>query len=590
MEALAQFTKSIGGYDSHILIFLLNASLVLFVVVSVVLFIYDRFIQRENQLLINYPLIGRMRYFFYALRDPMRQYFGDEKFYESFDKVKWVLNSAERKSPYASFSPEQPQKSARLSIKNANCVLNTHDVSDDFSVTFGTDVKKPFTTTSVFGRSAMSDGAISPEGTRSFSKGAYLGKFPINTGEGSLTSNFLYTHKYTKENASYLETFEGTFFAKGVYKILKFVLHQAVAEKVYRHMVVDVTDSESYLFDCEALVCYRINWSAPLENFPQEVPSDIPDIIFQMGSGLYGVRHSDGTFDEDRYQKTMKFAKMTEIKMAQGAKQTGGKLLGSKVSEAIAYYRGVEPYKDLFSPNQFPFAHTLEELFDFMGRLKALSDKPVGVKIVISSQEGFSEYANLIKMRVEAGSNAYPDFITIDGGDGGSGAAPLEMMMTVGMIIAKALYIADTTLRSVGVRDKVKIIASEKVLTPDDAIVLFGIGADYIAIARAFMMSAGCIRARECSGANGRACPVGLATQDKKKRASFLVEKKAQNVASYHGQLLYGIRNLLAIMGVKRLEELSKKHLIFKDHTGKTYMDVDRYFQESLIDTKESVA
>jgi len=584
MEAFKSFASNLGSYDFPMMMFLLKAFFVLFVVISILLLIYDRFIQRDNQLLINYPLVGRLRYVFYALRDPMRQYFGDEKFYESFDKVKWVLNSSERKSPYASFSPEQPQKSARLSIKNANCVLNTEDVSDDFSVTFGTNVKKPFKTSSLFGRSAMSDGAISPEGTRAFSKGAYLGGFPINTGEGSLTSNFLYTHKYEKENHKYLDMYEGTFFAKGIYKIMKFLFHQAGAEAVYRHLVIDATDAESYLFDRKSLVCYRINWKAPLENFPEEVPSDIPDIIFQMGSGLYGVRHSDGTFDEDRYKKTMRFAKMTEIKMAQGAKQTGGKLLGSKVSEAIAYYRGVEAHKDLFSPNQFPFAHNLEELFDFMGRLKELSDKPVGVKIVISSQEGFSEYANLIQDRVEEGSNAYPDFITIDGGDGGSGAAPLEMMMTVGMIIAKALYIADTTLKNVGVRDKVKIIASEKVLTPDDAIVLFGIGADYVAIARAFMMSAGCIRARECSGANGRSCPVGLATQDKAKRASFLTEKKARNVASYHGQLLYGIRNLLAIMGINDISKLNKSHLIFKDHTGKTYMNVDKYFQESIID------
>ena len=584
MEALVHFTNKVGEFHFPILIFLLQAFVVVFVVISIILFVYDRYIQRENQLLINYPLIGRLRYFFYALRDPMRQYFGDEKFYESFDKVKWVYDSAERKSAYASFSPGQPQKSARISIKNANCVLNTEDVSSDFSVTFGESSPNPFKTKSVFGRSAMSDGAISPEGTRAFSKGAYLGKFPINTGEGSLTSNFLYTHKYNEKDKKYLDVKEGTFFAKSVYKLIKFILNQVVAEKVYRHMIIHTKDAESYLFDCSKFVCYRINWKAPLSDFPHAVPADIPDIIFQMGSGLYGVRHSDGTFDEDRYKKTMSFTKMTEIKMAQGAKQTGGKLLASKVSEAIAYYRGVEPHKNLFSPNQFPFAHNLEELFDFLGRLKELSQKPVGVKIVISSQEAFAEYANLIKKRLDEGSNAYPDFITIDGGDGGSGAAPLEMMMTVGMIIAKALFIADTTLKRVGVREKVKLIASEKVLTPDDAIVLFGIGADYVAIARAFMMSAGCIRARECSGAHGRACPVGLATQDENKRASFLVEKKAINVASYHAQMLSGIRGLLAVIGIDNLSKLSKKHLIFKDHTGKTYMNVDRYFEESLVD------
>ncbi|MBW6489509.1 glutamate synthase-related protein, partial [Sulfurimonas sp.] len=159
----------------------------------------------------------------------------------------------------------------------------------------------------------------------------------------------------------------------------------------------------------------------------------------------------------------------------------------------------------------------------------------------------------------------------------------LEMMMTVGMVIAKALYIADMALKEAGVREKVKLIASEKVLTPDDAIVLFGIGADYVGIARAFMMSAGCIRARECSGAHGRHCPVGLATQDKKKRASFLVEQKARNVASYHAQMLHGMRQLLAVMGVDHISKLNKSHLIFKDHAGKTYMNVDNYFEEMLV-------
>ncbi len=558
---LLNLTSKIGGYEFPILMFLLKAIFLLFLFISFVLFVYDKYIQRENQLLINYPLIGRLRYLFYALRDPMRQYFGDEKFYESFDKVKWVYNSAEGKSAYTSFSPEEAKKTVRLNMKNANCVLNIEEVNDQFHVMFGKNLKYPFRSNSILGRSAMSDGAISPEGTRAFCKGAYLGKFPINTGEGGLTSNFLYTHKYTLQRKEYLDVFEGTSFAKTIYKIVKFFVNEAVAEKVYRHMILNSQAQESYLFDKESLVCFRVNWDAPLESFPKEVPTDIPDIILQIGSGLYGVRDKEGNFDKERYKKSMCFAKMTEIKMAQGAKQTGGKLLASKVSEAIAYYRGVEPHKDLFSPNKFPYGKTLEELFDFIGELKSLCEKPVGVKIVISSQEGFEEYVSLIKNRLESGSSAYPDFITIDGGDGGSGAAPLEMMMSVGMNITKALCIAQDSLSKAGVRKDIKLIASEKVLTPDDAVALFGLGADYVAIARAFMMSAGCIRARECSGANGRSCPVGLATQDKRKRASFLVEKKAKNIASYHEQLLYGIRNLLAVMGLKNLQELQREHL-----------------------------
>ncbi len=581
MEALLAFTSGVNAYHFPILMFLLKASLIVFILLSIILLVYDRFIQREDQLLINYPLVGRLRYLFYLLRDPMRQYFGDEKFYESFDKVKWVYNAAQGRSPYASFSPGQPQKSARLSIKNANFVLNTEDVSDHFSVTFGETSKYPFTTSSIIGRSAMSDGAISPEGTRAFSKGAYLGAFPINTGEGSLTSNFLFTHHHSKESR-YLETKEGTLFAKSIYRVLDYLLNESVAQKVYRHLIIDAKDEESYLLDKKRLVCFRIDWDAPLSDFPSEVPSDLPDIIFQMGSGLYGVRDRSGRLDEDRYKKTMRFCRMTEIKIAQGAKQTGGKLLASKVSHTIAYYRGVEAHKDLFSPNQFPYAHTIEELFDFIGRLKALSQRPVGIKIVISSKKAFEEYAALIRKRIDEGSDAYPDFITIDGGDGGSGAAPLEMMMTVGLTIAKALYVADSTLKAFGVRERVRLIASEKVLTPDDAVILLGIGADFIAIARGFMMSAGCIRARECSGANGRNCPVGLATQDRQKRASFLVEKQADKVVSYHRQMLYGIRQLLAVIGVKSISELNREHLLFKDHTGKSYFDIDDYFKEML--------
>ncbi len=584
MEQLLKFTTNITQFNTPILLFVFDVSIIIIILLAVATFIYDKFIQRDNQLLINYPLIGRMRYLFYLIRDPMRQYFGDEKFYESFDKVRWVYDSAEGKSAYASFSPAQPQNSARVSIKNSNCVLNTEDVSDEFSVTFGDCCTYPFKTKSVMGRSAMSDGSISPEGTRAFSKGAYLGGFPINTGEGGLTSNFIYTHKYNPENNAYLDVKEGTIFAKSVYKVIRFFSNIAIAKRVYKKIVIHNPESASYLFDKEKLVCYRINWNAPLSSFPKKPPSDIADIILQIGSGLYGVRDSDGNFDEDRYQKAMRFAKMTEIKMAQGAKQTGGKLLASKVTPSVAYYRGVEAHKDLFSPNQFPYGKTLPELFDFIGKLKELSQKPVGVKIVISSTKSFDEYANLIKERVESGSNSYPDFITVDGAEGGSATAPIEMMMSVGMIITKALFIADRSLKKAGVRDMIKLIASEKVLTPDDALVLYGIGADYVAIARAFMLSAGCIRARECSGANGRHCPVGLATQDKKKRASFLIEKKAITVASYHKEMIHGIRNLLAVIGVNQISKLNHKHLIFKDHTGKTYMNIDKYFEASLVE------
>ena len=280
-----------------------------------------------------------------------------------------------------------------------------------------------------------------------------------------------------------------------------------------------------------------------------------------MGSGLYGVRHHDGTFDEERYKKVMRFCRMTEVKLAQGAKQTGGKLLAAKVSDDIAYYRGIPAHTDLISPNRFPYATDIDTFFNFISELQTLSDKPVGFKIVISTKEEFETYAKALKSRKEEGLSI-TDFLTIDGGDGGSATAPLEMMSKIGLPIRESLTIVIDVLKTYGLKDDIKVIAAEKVLTPDDVVELFCYGADFINIARGFMISAGCIRARECSGAGGRHCPVGLATMDEAKRSKYLVLQKAKHVANYHHELLHGVRSLLAVMGKSDISELTMDDLI----------------------------
>ncbi|CAA6814744.1 MAG: Ferredoxin-dependent glutamate synthase (EC [uncultured Sulfurovum sp.] len=563
MEELLKFTKQVLTIE-WTLFFKIIAIVLLIVMLG--MFIYDRFVQRNNQLLINFPLIGRMRYFFHLLRDPMRQYFGDETYYDSFEKIDWINKAAAKKSMlYYSFSMEKPYNEERVLFRHANTVLNNEEVNQTLSLTFGENRPYPFVTKSIIGRSAMSDGAISPEGTQAFAQGAYLGQFPINTGEGGLTSNFLSSHQYSanSEKNRYFSKKEGTVFAKSIYVLTKFLLNKYIAKNLYRDMVVRAKDADSYIFDEKRKIFYRIDWSQPLEVFPKEVLEDIPDITFQMGSGLYGVKNKEGMLDADRYQKVMKFCKMTEIKMAQGAKQTGGKLLAEKVTESIAYYRGIEAHKSIISPNRFPYAHTITELFDFVETLQELSEKPVGIKIVISTLENFQEYSQEIKKRIDAGKS-YPDFLTIDGGDGGSGTAPREMMTRIGLPIRMSLDIVMDELERAGIRDKIKIIASEKVLTPDDAVELFMYGADFVNIARGFMISAGCIRARHCSGAGGHHCPVGLATMDKAKRSKFLVARKSQTVANYHNALTDGIKSMLAIMGKKDVRELSKEDILEK--------------------------
>lgn len=274
---------------------------------------------------------------------------------------------------------------------------------------------------------------------------------------------------------------------------------------------------------------------------------------------------------------------MSEIKIAQGAKQTGGKLTANKVSESIAYYRGVEAHRDLFAPNRFPYASSIEELFDFIGRLQKLSKKPVGIKIVISDYESIVPYAKEIKERIEKKDlSGYPDYIAIDGGSGGSATAPLEMMERVGLNIKDSVYLVDKVLREYGIRDKISISASGKILTPDDVVIILAIGADFVQIGRGFMMSAGCIRARYCSGTTGRACPVGLATQDEAMRSRYLVDKYSEYVKNYHNNILKGIRGLLAVMGLRHYKELDKSKLLFVDRDNRVHDDIVRIFEENL--------
>lgn len=555
--------------------------LILAVIALFLLFIYDKYIQRKHSLLINYPVIGRMRYLFEALREPLRQYFAAETFYESKDKVDWVYKAAKDVPNYQSFAVNQPFGNSRVMIKHSNIVLNENEVDEDMSVVFGEDRKYPFRSFSPIVRSAMSDGSLSPEAVRAFSIAGDESKLTINTGEGSLTSNHLYTHKPDLNKSDYLEIVKSTPFAEFIFKLGSLLFNRAIALKWYRTILLNKKTQNTYIYDTVSHVLFRVNWDAPLESFPKEVPADIPNMIFQMSSGLYGVRDKDGKYDPSRYQKLMKFCRMTEIKIAQGAKQTGGKLAGNKVNADVAYYRGVEEGKDIFSPNRFPFADTTEHLLDFVEELQNLSEKPVGFKIVISDVASIEDIVSKIAQRKKDGKNI-PDFISVDSGEGGSATAPLELMESIGLATNNALYILDTLLKKYEIRHNVKIIASGKVLTPDDVIVTLCLGADAVGIARGFMMSGGCIRARLCSGFGSHVCPVGMATQDVKKRASYLVQKNGKEIGNYHKNLILSMKVVLAVMGVKSIKELNKTQLTHKSQNGEIYFDIEDYFRQKL--------
>ncbi|MDX9755927.1 MAG: FMN-binding glutamate synthase family protein [Sulfurimonas sp.] len=547
----------------------------------VFLYIHDKYVQRNHALLINYPVIGRFRYFFEALREPLRQYFAEETFYDSKDKVDWVYKAAKNVPNYKSFSISQPFLGSKFILKHVSNVLNDNEVSEETSVVFGKDREIPFVSHTPIIRSAMSDGALSPEAVRAFSMAGIASNLTVNTGEGSLTSNHLVTHKPDLNNCEYLEIIGSTPFAEFMYKMGKLLFNNAIATKWYRTALLNKKTQNTYIYDEGSHVLFRVNWGAPLSVFPKEIPSNIPNMIFQIGSGLYGVRDEDGKFDELKYQKVMKFCRMTEIKIAQGAKQTGGKLAGTKVTADIAYYRGVPEGKDVFSPNRFPYADTASHLLDFVEKLQNLSKKPVGFKIVISDAKAVEEMVKDIASRKAEGRNI-PDFITIDSSDGGSATAPLELMESVGLTIDNALYLLDSMLKKYNIRNDIKIIASGKILTPDDVIITMCLGADAVGIARGFMMSGGCIRARMCSGFGTHVCPVGMATQDEKKRASYLVVKKSGEIANYHVNLIKGMKMILAVMGVNHISKIGKSNLTFKNKNDDIYFDIDKYFHHKL--------
>ena len=555
------------------------------VILIIAWYVHDKYVQRKHQILVNYPIIGRLRFVFQEFREPFRQYFGDEKFYESMDKLDWVYSASRDKVNFSSFSPSQPLPKPKFMLRHTNIVLNDNEVENDFTVVFGENREVPFVSSSIIGRGPMSDGSISPEGTRAFVYGSKAGAFPINSGEGGLTSNFFVTHN--NYDTEYITEVRGKQFQHSIFKLSKILFNVPVAIDFYRRIIFRKDPlADTYVFNKEKECFFRPNWDAPIDSFPKEVPSDMPDIILQLSSGFYGVRDKEGNFNIERYIKQMSFCRMTEIKIAQGAKQTGGKLVASKVTPTIAYYRNIEANKDAFSPNRFPYAKSNEELFDFIGELQKASKKPVGIKIVISDYDNIVPIAKEIKRRV-ALNLPYPDYISIDGGSGGSATAPLDMMERIGMDIRDAIYLVDKVLKDYGVRDKVKISASGKILTPDDVVITLCIGADFVQVARGFMMSAGCIRARYCSGATKHQCPVGLATQDIKKRKHYFVTKHADYIKNYHNNILKSMKSLLAVMGLKNVKELSTDKLIFLDKDSIIHDDMDALFERRIFNKND---
>lgn len=282
------------------------------------------------------------------------------------------------------------------------------------------------------------------------------------------------------------------------------------------------------------------------------------DLIWEIGSGYFGCRNDDGTFNADAFKQNALSpqVKMIEIKLSQGAKPGhGGVLPGPKVTPEIAEARGVPVGVDCVSPAAHSSFSTPLELLQFVQKLRELSEgKPVGFKLCIGHPW---EWFGIAKAMKE--SNILPDFIVVDGAEGGTGAAPLEFTDHIGMPLLDGLHLVHNTLVGLNLRKDIRLGASGKIINGFDVMRTVALGADWCNSARGFMFALGCIQAQTCHTGN---CPTGVATQDPKRQIALVVPTKADRVQNFHHETLESVREMLQATGLKRPADLSLKHIM----------------------------
>lgn len=293
---------------------------------------------------------------------------------------------------------------------------------------------------------------------------------------------------------------------------------------------------------------------------PQESGQGGGDLVWEIGSGYFGCRTDDGKFDAEKFAKNAQSeqVKMIEIKLSQGAKPgQGGILPGPKVTAEIAKARGVPEGKDCLSPSKHSAFSTPVELLEFIVKLRELSGgKPVGFKFCVGHPW---EWFALVKAMMQTGIT--PDFIVVDGGEGGTGAAPIEFSNNVGAPLQEALMLVHNTLVGVNLRSHIKIGAAGKIITAFDIARTLALGADWCNSARGFMFAIGCLQAQTCHTGQ---CPSGVATQDLMRSRALVVTDKAERVYQFHKNTLKALRDLLAAAGLTHPEDLGPEHIIVR--------------------------
>lgn len=430
-------------------------------------------LQRRHSVLRNYPILGHMRYLLEIIRPEIQQYFIER----NFDGR--PFNRNERSIIYERAKGIHGEKpfGTELDVSAVGYEFLQHSTTPmpppdepHRVVIGGPDCTQPYDM-SLLNVSGMSFGALSGNAILAMNKGASLGNFAQDTGEGGLT-------KYHLEHGG--------------------------------------------------------------------------DIVWELGTGYFGARTDDGGFDGDEFARKVAHpaVKCVELKLSQGAKPgLGGVLPGSKVSAEIAAARGVAPGEKVISPSSHRAFSTPRELVLFLARMRELAGgKPVGMKLCVSSPR---EVLAICKAMHAEGTA--PDFIVVDGAEGGTGAAPMEFQNRVGTPLTEGLVIVHNALVGTGLRDRIKIGASGKVATGANLVMRLIQGADYTNAARAMMMAAGCLQTKQC---HTNKCPVGVATQDTRRARALDVEDKSHRVHQYHKGTVDEATQIIASMGLLDPSEL----------------------------------
>ena len=291
------------------------------------------------------------------------------------------------------------------------------------------------------------------------------------------------------------------------------------------------------------------------------------DLVYQLGTAKFGACNKDGSLSEDKLKTVCEnpHIKMIELKLSQGAKPgKGGILPAAKVTEEIAQIRGIPVGESAISPNRHVEAKNPDELLDLIAKTREAAQRPVGIKMVLGNLDTLDEFLAAI---VKRGPASAPDFITLDSGDGGTGAAPLPLIDTVGMTIRESLPYTVDALNKAGLRKRIRVIATGKMITPAEAAWAFCAGADFVSSARGFMFALGCIQAMKC---NENTCPTGITTHNRRLQHGLDPQNKAVRVMNYAKTMRKELAMIAHSCGVDHPNQLTRDHALIIQQAGRS--------------------